>query len=78
MKSNKPTQKDTQKPTNLIGNETHREFLDIRASYGFAQSGGSVFSQLSKSHQNRLVNDVNKLTTQEKKQLIFSLPIFSN
>ena len=78
MKPNKPTKTAKLNSINLIGNETHRDFLDLQAIYGFAQRGGTVFQNSNASHTNRLVSDVNILTAYEKKQLIFSVSIFNN
>ena len=78
MKPNKPTKTSKLNKTNLIGDATHREFIELQALYGFAQRGGSVLEKDNEQHTNRLVSDVNILTPYEKKQLIFSLPVFNN
>ena len=78
MKPNKPTKTAKLNSINLIGDTTHRDFLELQAIYGFAQRGGTVFQDTKVSHTNRLVSDVNILTSYERKQIIFSLPIFNN
>jgi hypothetical protein len=78
MKPNKPTKTVKLNSTNLIGDTTHRDFLELQATYGFAQRGGTVFQNTNASHANRLVSDVNILTPYERKQIIFSLPVFNN
>jgi hypothetical protein len=78
MKPNKPTKTKNIKSINLIGDDTHRDFLELQATYGFAQRGGTVFQNTNASHTNRLVSDVNILTQYERKQIIFSLPVFNN
>ncbi|HXD92719.1 MAG TPA: hypothetical protein VNX01_05860 [Bacteroidia bacterium] len=78
MKPNKPTKTTQLNTINLLGDATHREFIELQAIYGFAQRGGSVLEKDNEQHTNRLVSDVNILTQYEKKQLIFSLPVFNN
>ncbi|MBI3520773.1 MAG: hypothetical protein HY062_15655 [Bacteroidetes bacterium] len=78
MNSNKYTHTTTQTTTNLIGESRHRHFLALQASYGFSQRGGVQFPYVVNAHSKRLVSDVNILTSQENKQLIFSESIFSN
>lgn len=77
MNSNKYTYTKTA-TTNLIGEDRHRHFLALQASYGFAQRGGVAFPSQSQLHNKRLVSTVNILTSTENKQLIFSESIFSN
>ena len=78
MKPNKPTKTAKLNSNNLIGDTTHRSFLELQTTYGFAQRGGMVFQNINTSHTNRLVSDVNILTPYEIKQVIFSLPVFNN
>jgi hypothetical protein len=78
MKPNKPTKTAKLNPNNLIGDTTHRDFLELQATYGFAQRGGTVFQNTNASHAKRLVSDVNIVTSYETKQIIFSLPVFNN
>jgi hypothetical protein len=78
MKPNKSTKTSKLNTSNLLGDITHRQFIELQAIYGFAQRGGTVFEKHNASHTNRLVSDVNILTPYEKKQLIFSLPVFNN
>ncbi len=63
---------------NLIGDEAHKDFLAIQAEFGAAQHGGAYPFNLTTSHVNRLISDVNILTSLEKKQMIFSGTIFTN
>jgi len=76
--NNKPKYTSALINTNLIGEEAHRDFLEVQAEFGFAQRGGAFPFNLIPSHVNRLASDVNLLTSIEKKQLIFSGTIFSN
>ncbi len=64
--------------TNLIGDQLHLEFLEVQAEFGIAQRGGAFPFNIIPNHLNRLASDVNLLTSQEKKQLIFSGTIFNN
>ena len=59
-------------------NKNFQKFILIQASYGIAHRGGVKYPTLQNFHAPRLVNDVNILTSQENKQLIFSETIFSN
>ena len=63
---------------NLIGDQSHREFLEVQSEFGIAQRGGAFPFNIIPTHVNRLVSDVNLLTSLEKKQLIFSGTIFNN
>lgn len=78
MKPNKPTKTTQLKTNNLIGDATHRDFIELQAIYGFAQRGGLVLQKDNAQHTGRLASDVNILTPYENKQLIFSLPVFNN
>lgn len=79
MNSNKYTNtKTATTTTNLIGEKNHRYFLKLQSAYGFAQRGGVQFPYASDEHNKRLVSDVNILTSQEQKHLVFSESIFSN
>jgi hypothetical protein len=50
----------------------------VQSEFGIAQRGGAFPFNIIPTHVNRLVSDVNLLTSQEKKQLIFSGTIFNN
>ena len=63
---------------NLIGDQSHRDFLAVQAEFGIAQRGGAFPFSIIPSHVNRLASDINLLTSPEKKQLIFSGTIFNN
>jgi hypothetical protein len=63
---------------NLIGDQSHRNFIELQAEFGIAQRGGAFPFNIIPTHVNRLASDVNLLTSQEKKQLIFSGTIFNN
>lgn len=63
---------------NLIGDQLHREFLEVQAEFGIAQRGGAFPFNIIPNHVNRLASDINLLSSQEKKQLIFSGTIFNN
>jgi hypothetical protein len=63
---------------NLIGDHSHRNFIELQAEFGIAQRGGAFPFNIIPTHLNRLASDVNLLTSQEKKQLIFSGTIFNN
>jgi hypothetical protein len=78
MNSNKNSNIKIVVAQNLIGENSHRNFLKLQATYGFAHRGGVSFPFPSQSHSKRLINDVNILTSTENKQLVFSESIFSN
>ena len=78
MNSNKHTDLKIATSTNLIGENSHRNYLTVQAAYGFAQRGGVQFPYISSSHANRLISNINILTSKENKQLVFSESIFSN
>lgn len=78
MKPNKYTNSKIDITTNLLGNNNHRNFLQIQTSYGLAQRGGVQYPYINSTHATRLVSDVNLLTSKEIKQLIFSEIIFLN
>ena len=78
MKTNKYTNTKIVATTNLIGEVSHRSFLQIQATYGLAHRGGVQFPSASSVHATRLISDVNILTSKENKQLIFLESIFSN
>lgn len=64
--------------TNLIGQPNHKNFLEVQASYGFAQRGGIKFPSFTDKHSKRITADVNLLSKAETKQLIFNETIYSN
>lgn len=78
MNSNKHTSIKTIAITNLIGETKHRNFLDLQAALGIAQRGGVLYPALDQKHSARLTSDVNILSSQENRELIFSESIFSN
>lgn len=78
MKQNKSTNIKTADEDNLIGNEAHRSFIALQSSYGFAFRGGSYPHQSPASTASRLISNINILTKEENKQLVFSLPVFNN
>jgi hypothetical protein len=61
---------------NLIGDPTHKNFLELQAVYGITQRGGTAL--VSPEHAKRLSSDVNLLIKAEVKSLIFNETIFSN
>jgi hypothetical protein len=64
--------------TNLIGNINHKGFLELQSAYGIAQRGGSIISNFSDNHAKRISNDVNLLSKDETRKLIFNETIYSN
>lgn len=78
MKTNRNFNTTDITTNNLIGEIGHRHFLELQATFGFAQRGGVKFPLGNSNHTKRLVSDVNLLNSQEQKQLIFSEVIFSN
>lgn len=64
--------------TNLIGDINHKGFLELQSAYGIAQRGGSIISNLSNNHAKRISADVNLLSKDETKKLIFNEIIYSN
>jgi len=65
-------------PNNLIGDDQHRQFISIQASYGIAQRGGTQRAYVSDRHNQRLVHPANILDSIEQRTLIFREAIFSN
>ena len=63
---------------NLIGDQSHRDFLEVQSEFGIAQRGGAFPFNIIPNHVNRLASDINLLTSEEKKQLIFSGTILNN
>ena len=55
-----------------IKNTHFQKFIKVQASYGIAQRGGVLYPSIEMKHSNRLVQDVNILSSIENKQLIFS------
>lgn len=74
MNSNKKTQTKT---LSLIGNENHTQILEFQAKYAIAKRGGS-YSLNTDTHNKRLVNNLNLLSTNEKRALIYTEIIFNN
>jgi len=63
---------------NLIGQPDHKSFLELQSSYGIAQRGGSIISNFSDKHTKRISSDVNLLSKDERRRLIFNETIYSN
>lgn len=63
---------------NLIGNEAHRDFLELQAAYAIEKCGGSFLRGLTEKHAYGLVNDLNLLSGSETHELIFSHYFFNN
>lgn len=63
---------------NLVGNPQHRRFLQLQATYGITQRGGTQLPDFSDAQQARLVSDINLLDQAETQKLIFSEIIISN
>jgi hypothetical protein len=64
--------------TNLLGDINHKGFLELQSAYGIAKRGGSVISNLSNNHAKRISADVNLLSKDETRKLIFNETIYSN
>ena len=64
--------------TNLIGDINHKGFLELQSAYGIAQRGGSIISNLSNHHAKLISSDVNLLSKDETRKLIFNETIYSN
>jgi len=58
--------------SNLLGNEAHREFIELQDGYAFKKRGGSLPIGLTEKHTTRLVSDLNLLSKLEAHELIFS------
>lgn len=78
MENNKPNYKNNLINENLIGNNAHRNLIQIQSKFGVALNGGSLPFSNTPFHLTRLANPINLLTPIEKKQLIFSGAIISN
>ncbi|MBA3680134.1 MAG: hypothetical protein H0W73_02945 [Bacteroidetes bacterium] len=76
--NNKPKNTSILISANLLGDDTHKDFLALQTEYGIAQRGGAYPFTIIPPHVNRLTSDVNLLSSVEKKQLIFSGTIFNN
>ena len=64
--------------TSVIGETEHRNYMRLQAAYGVAQRGGTAYPLHNEAHRIRLVSDVNILSSQEHRQLVFSEIVFSN
>lgn len=64
--------------TNLIGDNNHKGFLELQSAYGIAQRGGSIISNFLSNHAKRISSDVNLLSKDETRKLIFNETIYSN
>ena len=64
--------------TNLIGEINHKGFLELQSAYGIAQRGGSIISNFSDNHAKRIASEVNLLSKNETRKLIFNETIYSN
>lgn len=71
MNSNKYTH-------NKTISSNHKHYILLLASYGIAHRGGVKHSTNHSFHSKRLVSNINILSSQENKHLIFSETIFSN
>lgn len=78
MKNKSLYTKTSIQSNNLIGDNSHRQYIQLQASLGIAQRGGVKYPYYNKQHDTRLVSNVNILSSAENKQLIFSERIFSN
>lgn len=63
---------------NLIGNAGFKTFLEIQASYGYAQRGGAKIPDFSKNHSRRIASDINLLDSSELKKLVFAEIVLNN
>lgn len=61
---------------NLIGEPSHRDFLELLAVYGIARRGGSAV--LPNDHAKRISSDINLLNGSELNSLIFNETILWN
>lgn len=64
--------KTTTSKIDLLSNDTYKSFIKIQATYSIAQTGGSYAYYNNLKEQDRLVSDVNILSSAENKQVIFS------
>jgi hypothetical protein len=58
---------------NLLGDEAHRNFLELQTNFGFEKRGGSFLTGLTEKHASRLVHDLNLLSADETREFIYSL-----
>lgn len=56
----------------LLSNDTYKSFLKVQTTYSIAQIGGSYAYYNNLKEQERLVSDVNILSSAENKLVIFS------
>lgn len=63
---------------NLLGEPLHRNYLSLQAEFGIAHRGGVYQPSLQPRQTNTLADVRNFLNPLEKRQLIFSEPIFNN
>lgn len=75
MKSNKIQTTNT---NNLIGENKFQQFLEIQATYGYAQRGGSLLHSQLTIQTKRLASNLNILESAELKKLVFNEIIFGN
>ena len=78
MNNNRSKYKNALVNNNLIGDQSHRSIIEVQAKFAIAQRGGAFACNIIPNHVNKLASDINLLTSQEKKQLIFSGTIFNN
>lgn len=74
----KPKKIQTINTNNLIGENNFQQFLEIQASYGYAQRGGAILKNQTALQSKRLVSNVNILENKELKKLVFNEIIFGN
>ncbi len=74
----KPKKIQTINTNNLIGETKFQQFLEIQASYGYAQRGGAILKNQTTLQSKRLVSSVNILASAELKKLVFNELIFGN
>lgn len=75
MKTNKTNIKSS---AELIGQQNYKQYLEIQATYGFAQRGGTKVPFYESSQSKRLVSNINILESAELKKLVFNEIIFGN
>jgi hypothetical protein len=78
MKKNRSNHQIITIHKNLLGEPLHRNFLSLQAEFGIAQRGGVYHSGFNLKQANTLVDERIFLNPSERKQLIFSEPIFNN
>jgi hypothetical protein len=72
------TNNKTTTTTNLLNNSVFKTFIEVQATYGFAQRGGSKIPGFSADHSKRIASDVNILSGKELKRLVFNENVYNN